>query len=562
MAVIAVTLSLILHAIVFYFFPQIRFGNLVSTTRTPKHEPITLSETRHETEQETAEAALLQAEDPNLAVDMPRRIEDFRTAVAGIDIAPPPVPGAELAGSDGNVAQPDSPESRPSWEPRQEILKIDSRIARDTVDSPSRRPIAGIERVAHAADVVLPVDRTAIGTTKVSRVASIGSLGIPTIGQKVVGGINAQSTGAVTGSHSPGTDGVIPDEPTSAITGIRKVENMLTVGLVAANVAGDRQFSYFKIDITRAGAQTLPQIPADIIFMQDSSASMTEKKLYFCREGLLAALAQMAPGDNFNVVSFSDKAVKCFPTWAPNTSDKRREAKAFIKSMTAKGETDIFESVRQMLSVEKRKGRPVIAHVVTDGRPTTGITDSTEIIEKFSQLNRGGVSVFTMGTVKTANTYLLDLLSYRNRGDSHVVTHGRWDIPDSMKSRIQGTSRPVMSDLRYIFSRNAPSEVYPIWTTSLYLDRPLVLYGRCPRGTKRLVFQIVGKGRDSTCDMIFELDLTNAARGNEEIREQWAWQKVYHLIGEHTRTRDRRLLLKLRSLAREYSIDIPYGLDR
>ena len=99
--------------------------------------------------------------------------------------------------------------------------------------------------------------------------------------------------------------------------------------------------------------------------------------------------------------------------------------------------------------------------LVTDGRPTTGVMDSASIIEQFSSQNKGRISVFANGTTKAANRYLLDLLSYRNKGDAYVVQRGRWDIPDSISMRMQEVSRPVLTDLRLFVSASSRAEVYP-----------------------------------------------------------------------------------------------------
>jgi hypothetical protein len=73
-----------------------------------------------------------------------------------------------------------------------------------------------------------------------------------------------------------------------------------------------------------------------------------------------------------------------------------------------------------------------------------------------------------------------------------------------------------------------------------------------------MVFQVVGRAGDVPCDMVFDVPLTRVPQGDKVIRTRWAWQKAYHLIGEHTRTRDPRLLDELRHLAKTYEIEIPY----
>ena len=182
------------------------------------------------------------------------------------------------------------------------------------------------------------------------------------------------------------------------------------------------------------------------------------------------------------------------------------------------------QQVLAVLKIKPTPGRPLVALVVTDGVPTTGVTDSGSIIAQFSAMNDGRMSVFTMGTVKAANAYLLDLLSYRNKGDSLVVTSGRWGIPDGLKSRVKGMNRPVLSDMQFQFAAASKAEVYPRNIGHLYLDRPLVLYGKIPKAMPRMIFRVVGQAGDRPCDMAFEFNMGDAVKGEDEIREEWAWQ--------------------------------------
>ena len=99
-------------------------------------------------------------------------------------------------------------------------------------------------------------------------------------------------------------------------------------------------------------------------------------------------------------------------------------------------------------------------------------------------------------------------------------------------------------------------------TSNLYLDRPLVLYGRCPRQEERLVFQAVGQAAEARCDMIFDLNMEWALRTKDKtLRKEWARQKVYHLLGEHARDPQAVTVEAIRQTAREYDVDIPYAKD-
>jgi len=273
---------------------------------------------------------------------------------------------------------------------------------------------------------------------------------------------------------------------------------------------------------------------------------------------MIRALTRIGPQDRFNIVGFRDTMGSAFPTWARKTPEALEQAETFIRGMRASGDTDFYGSIRYLLKLERDPSRPTIAILVSDGAPTTGLTDSTDIIETFSRANAGNISVFTLGTYAGANAYLLDLLSYRNRGDTVITTTGRWDIPAIVENRAREVRRPVLTGLQFVFAADSGCQAFPALTGNLYLDRPLVLFARIPATTKSLLFQAVGRAGETTCDMIFNVDLSGSHPANKEIPSAWAWQRIYHLIGIYMRSHSPAALDEIQSLARKYRLKVPH----
>ncbi len=461
--------------------------------------------------------------------------------------------------TEDSLAGPDELPEPSEWKPPREILAIEEKIVDDEVSALPRRLIPAIERI-HQSDVSLrPVGRsdTVSEATDEAKLKPGKNL-VPDTGPAAgPSKRNATGTSRRTGTEIAGDQ--FSEKPEN-VSEFKAVEDVLTAEATVFESDRESKYRYFKIDIQRAGKEALPLIPKDVVLVQDSSASLTERRLQFCKEGLKRSLPLIRQNDRFNVVSFSRKAEQCFTQWAQNTPENLRRATRFIESLHSGGNTDLYSSLKALAELERKPGRPAIAIVVTDGLPTSGITDSTEIIGKFSKFNDGTMSVFTLGAVSRANTYLLDILSYSNKGDVYVINRGRWEIPDAVKGLVRQVSRPVMADLSFRFAEGIRAEIYPVLSSDLYLDRPLTLYGRCPKNNSRIVFQAVGQGGDVKCDMIFDIDLSAARRTSEgNIRETWADQKIYHLLGRYARRRSSAALRELRETAESYNRRIPYG---
>ena len=490
----------------------------------------------------------------------------IRRAMDESAVEPRQVGAGAMIGEQRNLAEP-VPVDRPIWEPRQEILSINQAIVKD--DAAFRKPrryMDSIPRGLDGLDITAPASREALESGLVSTGAYylVDDPSKFTWGRNVPAGIG----GGGGARNVPPPRKVIEEEPQklleekqARVNILKALEKHLKADVFVYQSPRGAIYNYCRIEIKRRTTDLLPVLGKDLLLVQDGSASITEQKLHYCREGLLKSLDLLAPGDRFNVVEFRDNLVQCFDTWAKVNPDNLQQAREFIGRMESVGNTDIFDALKGLLQFPRQAGRPVIMVIASDGDATTGITDHTQIIEAFSQANQGEVSVFTLGTFPGVNAYLLDLLSYRNRGDTFIVKTGRWDIPEVFESRVREVSRPVLSDVRFRFAGQTFCEAYPLLTANLYLDRPLVIYGRYLKGTRSLVFQATGQADDIKCDMVFDLDLEKAMPADAGVKTSWAWQRAYYLIGEHIRTKQPGIITELGRLGKTFDIKIPYQAE-
>ncbi len=563
---IAIVVSLLLHVIVLLLLPGFSEYKVAARPVDEKQISLKLKEVKPAPELPDVDRRppkfKPEAARGEVAGEVGAEATTIRRAMDETAVEPRPVGAGVLIGEQRNLAEP-VPVDRPLWEPRQEILSINQAIVKDDATMPKpRRYMDSIPRGQNGLDIAAPASRDALE----SGLMSTGAYYLVDDPSKFTWGRNVPAGMGPGGAARdvPPPKKVVEDEPREIVEKqarvdiLKALEKHLRADVFVYHSAPGTLYDYCRIEIKRRTTDLLPVLSKDVLLVQDGSASITEQKLRFCREGMLKALALLGPGDRFNVVEFRDSVAKCFDTWATVDPDNLQKAREFIGRMESVGNTDIFDALKDLLQFPRKPGRPVIMMVASDGDATTGLTDHTRIIEAFSQANRGEVSVFTVGTFPGVNAYLLDLLSYRNRGDTVIVKTGRWDIPEVFETRVREVSRPVLSDVRFRFASESMCEAYPQLTANLYLDRPLVIYGRYLKGTKRLVLQATGQADDIKCDMVFELDLEKGLPSDAGVRTRWAWQRAYYLIGEHTRTRQPGIISELGRMGKVFDIKIPY----
>lgn len=562
-ALAAVLVSLGAHWAAWQRAPLLPIGTLARVQDEQRFPSIRLNEVQPTPREPLQRPARFQPEDPGRRADLAEETADWADQVRGALPPSPDLSGVKLAGESAALTEPAAPPARELWEPRQEILQVEEKLYAEEISALPRRLSPAVPRVARAPDITAPAPADWAASAASAGTASVES-----------GGAGAWLRQLPDASLAPAAE-LPPDSSASAaiaeeyaamdeklpeVTELKPVEQMLAIEVRTWQPPDEPDAGYFELRVRREGETLLSVLPKDVLLIQDCSESMTQAKLNACKEGLQRWIAQFDPADRFDLLSFRDTTERLFGAWTPLTTVNRSIAAGYIERLVARGRTDVYASLEQVLALEKESSRPVIAVLVTDGRPTMGMVDSSDIIEAFTRASAGSVSMFCVGGGARVNRFLLDLLGYKNRGDALVVEDSR-NIPDAVQELARQVSRPVLTDLTYRFSGIPDEDIFPRTLTHLYLDRPLVVYGRYPAGTPRVVFQIVGQARGQRADLVFEWDWTQVQPGDESLRTTWAWQRIYHLIGEHVRKPSQQTLNEIHALANRYGLIVPYGTD-
>ncbi len=564
-AILALAASLLIHAVLLVSIDELPVRNAKGERSMPRYVPVEVANVSRTLP--PREETLSRAELDNPGVLMPVDAEVTAHDAAAITApAMPVLPIPELA--------PLKLESTP-WLPtstRLEAMHIPE-PRHDEADSalPRRWIEADIPRMDQAPDIQLPVELDDSLVTKGSfDAAAIASwhdtegVGTPDwqaviAGRQVLGDAITGTTMAPVRPSRPDDVAAFLDERPEHVSALESIEELLQIR--ASGYRSSDGHLYFAMRIEPVDDQALPVQPRDVLLVQDSSGSMTPQKMDECRRGLRRWLDFLNPGDRFDLVGFSDDIRPCFGEWRAYDAAARREAMAFIDGLRAVGNTDIFLSLQEALDRTWSPERTMVLVLMTDGRPTVGVTGSSDIIERITRRNQGRISIFAVGGGRQVNSFFLDLISFRNRGDANVVTQQE-GIPVAMEDLARQLRRPVLTDLTYRFSGMDGSEIYPRQLANLFLDRPLVIYGRVPSPTGPLAFHVVGRSGQEWRDFLFVVDEETMPPGTADLKNRWAWQKIYHMIGDYLGDPSPAWLENIRNFSDAYGLLVPYGFSR
>jgi hypothetical protein len=337
------------------------------------------------------------------------------------------------------------------------------------------------------------------------------------------------------------------------------LDDLVTISLETFEPEGEPE-GYFRLRISPKEGGAVEILPKDISFVIDSSNSILQRKLVDKARGVARLIDGLRPEDRFNITIFRDTPTQFAPEFVPANAENRERAKSFLGGIESRGQTNVYEGIRPVVLQQGREGVPSIVALMTDGRPTAGIRDGREIINALTAENAQRNSIFTYAAGGGVNPYLLDLLVYRNKGESFISSN-----IDSISSELPGffnqLQDPILVECRADFGRINDETLFPRELPDFYRGQAVTVYGRyVPGKDKEFAMRLTGQALAERKEVIFQQDLEKAPEGGADIARNWAFRKVYYLIGEICRVGETpELMRQLRELTDRHNIKTSYS---
>jgi len=294
-----------------------------------------------------------------------------------------------------------------------------------------------------------------------------------------------------------------------------------------------------------------------ITFVMDTSGSMMGDRIKLARDSLKYCVQRLNPKDEFNVVRFSTDVEALFEKPQPASAENVKKAVEFASTLEAIGGTAIDEALQRGLQDAAGKGdKPHLVMFITDGQPTVGVTEETEIAKRAKDANKGS-RVFTFGVGDDLNARLLDRIAEEGRGTSDFVRDGR-DFEVKISGFYDKIANPVLAEVTLDLAAFGAYDVYPKKLPDLFKGTQLVVMGRyrTPKdGTVVLTGSINGQKK------VFEYraEAAKESKAYDFVPRLWAIRKVGYLLNEVRLNGERpELTNEIIALGKKHGIVTPY----
>jgi Ca-activated chloride channel family protein len=264
--------------------------------------------------------------------------------------------------------------------------------------------------------------------------------------------------------------------------------------------------------------------PKELVFVLDTSGSMTGFPIEKAKEVIRLAIDGLYPRDTFNLITFSGDTHVLFPEPVSATPENIRKAQEFLASRQGSGGTEMMKAIRTALDPSDNQQHMRIVCFLTDGY----VGNDMEILGEIRR--HQNARVFSFGIGNSVNRFLLDKMAEESRGEVEYVTLS--DDGSAAARRFHERVRnPLLTDITIDWAGLPVTDVYPKRIPDLFSAKPVVLSGRYASPASGAI-RLRGKmsGREFTREIRVDLPATQSQ--HDVLATLWARNKVEDLMSQ------------------------------
>lgn len=264
--------------------------------------------------------------------------------------------------------------------------------------------------------------------------------------------------------------------------------------------------------------------PKEIVFVIDTSGSMSGFPLDKAKESMSLALNGLYPNDTFNLITFAGDTSILFDKPVPATKENLDKAQRFLATREGGGGTEMMKAIKAALDPSDSQQHLRIVCFMTDGY----VGNDMEIIGEIQK--HPNARVFSFGIGSSVNHYLLDKMSEEGRGEVEYVSL-QDDGSAAAKRFHERIRNPLLTDISIDWNGMPVADVYPQRIPDVFSAKPVVLSGRFT-GAAKGVIRLKGKSAGREVVKEIAVDFPERQTGNDVLATLWARNRIDDLMAQ------------------------------
>ena len=286
--------------------------------------------------------------------------------------------------------------------------------------------------------------------------------------------------------------------------------------------------------------------PKEIVFVLDTSGSMSGFPIEKAKESMKLALDGLNPQDTFNLITFAGDTHVLFPAPVPATPENLKAAQAFLESRQGGGGTEMMTAIKAALAPTDSQQHLRIVCFMTDGY----VGNEAEILAEIQR--HPNARVFSFGIGSSVNRMLLDKMAEEGRGEVEYVSL-KDDGSAAARRFHERVRAPLLTDISVDFGGLQVADVYPKRLNDLFSAKPVILHGRFTKAGSGVV-KLKGKsfGREIVREIAVNFPENEPA--HDSLATLWARKRIDELTAQDYENAKPEIREQITSLGLEYRL--------
>lgn len=261
-------------------------------------------------------------------------------------------------------------------------------------------------------------------------------------------------------------------------------------------------------------------LPRDMIFIVDSSGSMSGASMQQAIASLKLALKYLTPNDRFNVIDFDSHTRPLFTSSRVASASNINAAMNMINGLHADGGTEMKPALQIALNSPESEQYLKQIVFITDG----SVGNEAALFKLISN-QLGNARLFTVGIGSAPNTHFMSKAAQYGRG-TFTYINSTYEVAEKMDVLFKKINRPLLKNIQIAWSGNSENiESYPKRIPDLYAGEPLTVIAKSDKPLGKI--KVEGKLLDKNWTRSIKHPASNNAQNLDAL---WASRKIATLL--------------------------------
>ncbi len=264
--------------------------------------------------------------------------------------------------------------------------------------------------------------------------------------------------------------------------------------------------------------------PKEIVFVLDTSGSMSGFPIEKAKESMKMALDGLHPQDTFNLITFAGDTHILFEKPVPATPENLRKAQEFLASRNGGGGTEMMKAIKAALEPSGSQQHIRIVCFMTDGY----VGNDMEIVGEIQK--HPNARVFSFGIGGSVNRFFLDKMAEEGRGEAEYVALND-DGSAAAKRFHERVRSPLLTDISLDFGNLQAADVYPKRINDLFSAKPVIVHGRFTNAGSGVI-KLKGKSFGREVVREIAVNFPKSEPNHDVLATLWARTRIDDLMSQ------------------------------